>query len=81
MEHVEIILPSGERLASLEMKVQHIDREIQKINSIEAKLDAVLHEHSRYKGFIGGVVFIGACLFTFIKFVPIVGSLLAKIGK
>ena len=68
-----------ERMARVEERTLTIlnrqDKEVEKVQDMEDKLDIVLGEMARYKGFIGGIVFIAACLGAFLKTFPLFGSI------
>ena len=50
-----------ERVARLEQRFDHIDTKLEKIDEIHQDL-------TRYRGFIGGIMFIGTAIWTFITF-------------
>lgn len=61
----DIELDIVSRISAMEIQVESVI-ESQRIES--EKLDTLLKETARYRGFIGGVLFICACLAAFIKF-------------
>lgn len=73
---IRVIPLLEERLATLESEVQHIEKEVTKIDDVNSKLDAMLLEHSRYKGFLGGIVFVATCIMAFFKGLPLISTLL-----
>lgn len=68
-----------ERMARVEERTLTIldrqDAEVDKVQKMEGKLDVVLSEMARYKGFIGGIIFIAACIGAFLKTFPLIGSI------
>jgi hypothetical protein len=69
----------AERLVRLEEQVSSIkmsqDEENETVKGIEEKLDQMLLDSAKYKGYIGGALFIISCVFTFLKAIPLIGSL------
>lgn len=60
-----------ERITKIEtklthMEIQEVSRKVGDLNR-EAKLDKVLEELGRYKGFIGGVMFVFSAIWAFLK--------------
>ena len=60
-----------ERLAVVEQKVdsveQHIKDDKHAHEAIEEKLDRIERELSRYRGFIGGILFVVTAVVTFLR--------------
>jgi chromosome segregation ATPase len=73
---------SDERIAVLEanlnqiMQEQHEEKE--RLEEVQKCLDSIKMELTRYKGFIGGVMFLLSAVFTFIKALPLINSLFNK---
>jgi hypothetical protein len=67
------------RMALLELRLENAEaanRSNQELlRDIDAKLDNMLEETAKYKGFVGGLLLAGSCLFAFFK---IFGAFLAK---
>ena len=58
-----------ERIATIEVQLSsHIRDEEEHMRSMDAKLDRIELELSRYRGFIGGIMFIATALVAFFKF-------------
>ena len=58
-----------ERIAKIEVQLgSHIRDEEEHMASMDAKLDRIELELSRYRGFIGGIMFIATALVAFFKF-------------
>lgn len=54
-----------ERIAVLEEKAERHEKAMEKVL---AKLEEMDDTLTRYKGFLGGVMFVGSCLWAFILF-------------
>jgi len=80
-------MPSGslisERVAILEERIliltqQEARRYAQELER-DRKIDALIDEMGKYKGFIGGVLFVGSCVWAFLKLgVPVILKLIGK---
>lgn len=58
-----------ERMARIEVKLSsHISDEEEQMRSVDRKLDRIELELSRYRGFVGGIMFIATALVAFFKF-------------
>ncbi len=61
----------GERLARAELQIERIeediDAEAKDIAAVIAKLDKIDQELSRYRGIVGGILFVATALVTFFK--------------
>lgn len=58
-----------ERMARIEVKLSsHISDEEEQMRSVDRKLDRIELELSRYRGFIGGIMFIVTAVVAFFKF-------------
>lgn len=61
----------GERIVRLEQKIEFLtSQESARIKQEEArdvKIDRIIQELGKYKGFVGGVLFIVSCLWAFMK--------------
>jgi hypothetical protein len=65
-KHLVEVDPSiSERLVSLELQVAAIrNQQVEESKDLKE----VLKEMGRYKGFIGGILFMGSCVWAFFKF-------------
>lgn len=72
----------AERLARLEAQMVELQQshaeEKESIDDIKGNIQTILQELSRYKGFLGGLIFFATCLGAFFKAIPFIGSLLSK---
>lgn len=72
----------GERLATVEEQVREISRsqtsEDERLDSIERTLTELKEQLERYKGFLGGIVFVFTCVGVFIKNWPFISGLFQK---
>lgn len=67
MEDPDVIL--HERIATIEVQLaSHIRDEEEQMRSMDRKLDRIELELSRYRGFVGGIMFIATALVAFFKF-------------
>lgn len=70
------------RLVALEVKFDEMAKEQTEENgrlkTIEEKLDAMNAQLDRYKGFLGGIVFVFTCVGTFLKGWPLISSFFNK---
>jgi hypothetical protein len=58
-----------ERMARIEVQLKsHIDDEEEHMRSMDRKLDRIELELSRYRGFIGGIMFVATAVVAFFKF-------------
>ncbi len=58
-----------ERMARIETQLSsHIEDEDEAMRSMDAKLDRIELELSRYRGFVGGIMFIATAVVAFFKF-------------
>jgi hypothetical protein len=58
-----------ERMARIEVKLSsHISDEEEQMRSVDRKLDRIELELSRYRGFVGGIMFIATAVVAFFKF-------------
>jgi hypothetical protein len=58
-----------ERMARIEVQLtSHIDDEEEQMQSMDRKLDRIELELSRYRGFVGGIMFIATAVVAFFKF-------------
>lgn len=76
MANTDLLL--SERIAVMETELSHIMEQNRKreevqvqtaksIESLDAKMDGILRMMERYKGFIGGIMFVGSAIFAFLK--------------
>lgn len=60
-----------ERIAVLENQQEELARDVASLGTrderIEAKLDALLIDHARYKGLVGGIVLVCSAVVAFFK--------------
>lgn len=75
--------PILERVVVIEQQIKQLsEQERRRLLQEEArdkKIDMLIAEMGKYKGFIGGVLFVVACLWAFIKLaIPYVLKLLGK---
>lgn len=67
------------RVTALEADVIRIklaqDKSDKTLEDIRDALVAIQTDMSRYKGFLGGIMFAITCLFTFIRGIPLIGNL------
>ena len=72
-----------ERIVRLEEKIVHLSaqetvRMVQE-NERDAKIDKLILELGKYKGFVGGVLFVVSCIVAFLKLgLPYITKLLGK---
>lgn len=68
-----------ERLATLESELSAIKEnqgeEKQKLDDLEAKIDSIILEMTRYKGMVGGIILLGSCILAFFKTIPFLSGL------
>lgn len=57
-----------ERLAVQEEQIDHLESKVQELSN---KVDEVLSSLTRYKGFIGGIIFVMTCIGAFLKLLPV----------
>ena len=58
-----------ERIATIEVQLSaHIRDEEEHMASMDAKLDRIELELSRYRGFVGGIMFVTTAVVAFFKF-------------
>lgn len=77
------VISLSERVARMEEKLAHVlsNQAVrqERDEHLEEKVDIILKEFGKAKGFIGGVLFIVGCLATFFKMVvPYIFKLLGK---
>ena len=77
------VITLGERVARMEEKLAHVlsnqENRKERDELLEDKMDSLLTEFGKAKGFIGGVVFVVGCIFAFIKMgIPYILKLLGK---
>ena len=77
------ILTLAERVARVEQQLITLAEQDAKRIALEdrrdKKIDALIAELGKYKGFVGGIVFVISCLWAFLKLgVPYVLKLLGK---
>lgn len=62
---------TGERIARLEEKIEFLTtQEASRLKQEEArdiKIDKLIQELGKYKGFVGGILFVLSCLWAFVK--------------
>lgn len=77
-------MAGNERIARLEEKIEQLTRQdaerlIQE-KSRDAKIDRLILELGKYKGFVGGILFVISCLWAFVKLgLPFIMKLTGKI--
>ena len=73
-------MSTGAKIDDMEAHIEKLDLELTRLRTkmeehqeavrdIDSKLDSILNEMSRYKGFLGGIVFVCSCLWAFVKMV------------
>jgi len=73
-------MSTGDKIDDMEAHIEKLDLELirlrtkmeehqETVRDIDSKLDSILNEMSRYKGFLGGIVFVCSCLWAFVKMV------------
>lgn len=65
----------GERIAKLETEMETLLKNQEKQEEI---LERISNELTKYKGFIGGIMFIVSAVFAFLKTAPYISSLFNK---
>ena len=65
----------GERVARLEELVEQLHDDYEKQREV---LERISSELTRYKGFIGGIMFIVSAVFAFFKAMPMLSGLFQK---
>ncbi len=65
----------GERVARLESLVEQLHEDYEDQREV---LERISNELTRYKGFIGGIMFIVSAVFTFFKAMPMISGLFNK---
>ena len=59
--------------------VRQEDKRVAREEIRDEKIDLIVEELGKYKGFVGGVLFLAGCIWAFIKMgIPVVMKLLGK---